>query len=150
MAKFCTNCGSPMDETAAFCSKCGKGASGAPTSAGTPPAGGQTVTGGLTDNVAGMLAYVTIIPAILFLLIAPYNRNRFVRFHSFQCIFLAIAWFVLEFVIAFMPFIHHMLWSLLALAGLALWIVLLYKAYNGEMWKVPVVGDMAEKQANAV
>ena len=35
---------------------------------------------GLTDNVAGLLAYVTIIPAIIFLVIEPYNRNRFVRF----------------------------------------------------------------------
>jgi len=39
-----------------------------------------------------MLGYVTIIPAIVFLLIAPYNKSRFVRFHSFQCIFLTVAW----------------------------------------------------------
>jgi hypothetical protein len=41
--------------------------------------------------VAGMLAYFTIIPAIIFLLIEPYNRNRFVRFHSFQCLFVAVS-----------------------------------------------------------
>ena len=138
-----------MDESAAFCSKCGKGAVGTPPPTGAPPVAGPAA-GGLADNIAGMLAYVTIIPAILFLLVAPYNRNRFVRFHAFQCIFLGIAWIALHFIIAFLPFIHYMLWSLLGLVGLVLWLVLLYKAYQGEMWKVPVVGDMAEKQANAI
>jgi hypothetical protein len=40
-----------------------------------------------------------ILPAIFFLLLEPYNKNRFVRFHSFQCIFLNVAWFVLWFVL---------------------------------------------------
>lgn len=157
MAKFCTNCGASMDDAAGFCSKCGKVAAGAPSSPGVPPAGGGYVppasgpsTAGLTDNVAGMLAYVTIIPAIIFLVTPPYNRNRFVRFHSFQCIFLVIAWVVLHIAIGLLPFIHFMLWSLLGLVGLILWIVLLLKAYQGEMFKLPVVGDLAEKQANAM
>ena len=152
MARFCTSCGSPMEDAAVFCSKCGKGAASA------GPAGGASVpapafspaAGGLTDNVAGALAYVTIIPAIIFLLVAPYNRNRFVRFHSFQCLILAVVWVALHFVIAFLPFVHFMLWSLLGLLGFVLWIVLLVKAYQGEKWKVPVVGDIAEKQADAI
>src|SRR5438270_13301667 len=37
--------------------------------------------GGMSDNVAGMLAYVTIIPAIIFLAIEPFHKNRFIRFH---------------------------------------------------------------------
>ena len=149
MARFCTSCGSPMDDTAVFCNKCGKGAAGVPPPGAAAPATGPVV-GGLTDNVAGMLAYVTLIPAIIFLVVAPYNRSRFVRFHAFQSIFLGIAWFILDIAIAILPFVHHMLWSLLSLLGLILWIVLLYKAYQGEMWKVPIVGDMAEKQANAI
>ena len=47
----------------------------------------QSTTGGLEDNVAGMLAYITIIPAIIFLVVEPFNKRRFVRFHSFQSIF---------------------------------------------------------------
>jgi uncharacterized membrane protein len=154
MAKFCTNCGAPMDDAAGFCSKCGKASVGAPP---PPPAGGAYVPpatgpamGGLADNVAGMLAYVTIIPAIIFLVVEPYNRNRFVRFHSFQCIFVAIAWVVLHIAIGLLPFIHFMLWGLLDLIGLILWVVLLLKAYQGEKFKLPVVGDMAEKQADAI
>jgi len=155
MAKFCTNCGAPMDDASAFCSKCGKAAAGVPPS-GTPPPGGYVpptagpVMGGLTDNVAGMLAYVTIIPAIIFLVTAPYNRNRFVRFHSFQSIFFFLAWLVLHIALGILPFIHFMLWGLLGFVWLILWIVLLLKAYQGEKFKLPVIGDAAEKQAEAI
>ena len=111
---------------------------------------------GLTDNVAGMLAYVTIIPAIVFLVLEPYNKRRFIRFHAFQCIFLCIALFVLGIVlqilwhIPFLGWVGVMLWPLVGLAELILWIFLLMKAYQGQMFKLPVIGDMAEKQANAV
>jgi uncharacterized membrane protein len=140
-----------MDDSAVFCSKCGKGspASGGPSGAASAPVMAVSA-GGLTDNVAGALAYVTIIPAIIFLLVAPYNRNRFVRFHAFQCLILAVAWIAINIVIGFVPFIHFMLYSLLGLVGFVLWIVLLVKAYQGEKWKVPVVGDIAEKQADAI
>ncbi len=56
-----------------------------------PPAGQpQAAQSGLSDTAAGALAYVTIIPAIVFLLVEPYNKNSFVRFHAWQCIFLGI------------------------------------------------------------
>jgi len=97
-----------------------------------------------------MLAYVTIIPAILFLILEPYNKNRFVRFHAFQCIFLAVGLFVIQMVLAFIPIIGWLISLLVSLGTLALWIVLLIKAYGGQMFKLPVIGDMAEKQANAM
>jgi len=102
-----------------------------------------------------MLAYVTIIPAILFLVLEPYNRSRFIRFHSFQCIFFAIAWTVLWIglnIIVHIPFLGWLtilIWPLVGLAGFVIWLVLLLKAYQGQMFKLPVIGDMAEKQANA-
>ena len=74
------------------------------TSAATAP----RQVGELTDNVAGMLAYATIIPAIIFLVVGPNNRNRFIRFHAFQSIFCGLAgaavWVVLTFVGA-IPFL---------------------------------------------
>ena len=107
----------------------------------------------MSENVAGMLAYFTIIPAILFLLIEPFNRNRFVRFHSFQCLFTCGALILLQIVLSIfgriLPFFMLGIWSLLGLAELALWILLVFKAYNHEMFKLPIVGDMAEKQAGA-
>jgi uncharacterized membrane protein len=112
--------------------------------------------GGLTDNVAGMLAYVTIIPAIIFLVMAPYNRSRFVRFHAFQSIFFAVAWTALWIVLSIIGMIPVLgwatviTWPVLGILGLIIWIVLLVKANGGNMYKIPVVGDMAEKQANAI
>jgi uncharacterized membrane protein len=128
-----------------------------PKCAGAVPAAGATTAGaGLTDNMAGALAYVTIIPAIVFLVLEPYNKKRFIRFHSFQCIFFAVAWTVLWIALAFIghiPFLGWatlLLWPLISLAGLVIWIILVLKAYQGQMFKLPVIGDMAEKQANAV
>ena len=72
----------------------------APAPAQPRPASSYGSTGApaapMEENVAGMLAYFTIIPAIIFLLIEPYNRNRFVRFHSFQCLFTCAALIVLH------------------------------------------------------
>jgi uncharacterized membrane protein len=110
----------------------------------------------MADNVAGMLAYVTIIPAIVFLVMEPYNKNRFVRFHAFQCLFFAVAWTVLWIalsIVAHIPILGWLtilIWPLVGLAGLIIWVILLLKANQGQMYKLPLIGDMAEKQANAM
>jgi uncharacterized membrane protein len=151
---FCSACGTQMADNAAFCPKCGKtGGTGiAPVPASTSP-GAASGSLPMAENVAGMLAYFTIIPAILFLLIEPFNRNRFVRFHAFQCLFTCGALIVLHIVLSIfshiLPFLMFGLWSLLGLAELVLWILLVVKAYQHEMFKLPIVGDMAEKQAGA-
>jgi len=144
---FCSVCGTQIADGTTTCSNCGR--AGAPSGAGAQG-------GGLTDNVAGMLAYVTIIPAIVFLLVAPYNRNKFIRFHSFQCIFFTLAWVALGIamsIIASIPvlgWLTLLIWPIIGLAGLALWVILLIKANQGQMWKLPFVGDLAEKQAGAM
>ena len=159
---FCSACGTQMADNAAFCPHCGKaagqaGAAGTPSAPPPAPTGSYGTTSApatpMAENVAGMLAYFTIIPAIIFLLIEPYNRNRFVRFHSFQCLFTAVALLVLHVVLSFFGYIIPVLmfgvWGLLGLAELALWILLVVKTYQHEMFKLPIVGDLAEKQANA-
>jgi uncharacterized membrane protein len=128
-------------------SSCPKCAGGAAQVAITPAAAG------LTDNVAGALAYVTIIPAIIFLVLEPFNKKRFVRFHAFQCIFFTIAWVVIEFALSFLghiPFLGWatvLLWPLVGLVFFVIWLVLILKAYQGQMFKLPVIGDLAEQQA---
>ncbi len=148
---FCSNCGTQIAE-GTVCSKC---AGAAPAS--TAPTAASTTAGtGLTDNMAGALAYVTIIPAILFLVLEPFNKKRFIRFHAFQCIFFAVAWTVLWIalrIIVQIPILGWatvLLWPLVSLAGLIIWIILVMKAYQGQMFKLPVIGDLAEKQANTV
>lgn len=137
---FCSNCGTQIAE-GGTCPNCARTAV-------------QPVTGGLTDNVAGMLAYVTIIPAIIFLVLQPYNRSRFIRFHSFQSIFFCVAWTVLWIalgIVGQIPFLGWMtllIWPLVGLGGLIIWIILLLKAYQNQMFKLPVIGDIAEKQAS--
>src|ERR1700753_4187142 len=83
---FCSSCGTQIADGTTVCPACSARAGGGAAAVGT--------TGGMTDNVAGMLAYVTIIPAIIFLVTAPYNKSRFVRFRSFQCLFFAAAWLI--------------------------------------------------------
>jgi uncharacterized membrane protein len=145
---FCSSCGTQIPAEATVCPACNRST--------TPVARtNHTSVGGLSDNVAGALAYVTIIPAIMFLVLEPYNKNRFIRFHSFQCIFFAVAWIALWIalnIIAHIPLLGWltiMIWPLIGLAGFVIWIVLVLKAYQGQMFKLPVIGDMAEKQATA-
>jgi uncharacterized membrane protein len=119
------------------------------------PAATASGGSGLTDNVAGMLAYITIIPAIIFLVMEPYNKSRFVRFHSFQSIFFVVAWTVIWIglsIIGMIPVLGWatlLLWPLVGLGGLIVWVILLIKANQGQMFKLPVIGDLAEKQAGA-
>ena len=149
---FCNMCGAQIPEGATVCPACAGRGAGPAVATAPPQAQGQ----GMTDNIAGMLAYVTIIPAIIFLVMAPYNRSKFIRFHSFQCIFFAIAWTALWIVLSFIahiPFLGWLtilIWPLIGLAGFIIWIVLLLKANQGQMWKLPFIGDMAEKQAGAM
>ena len=115
----------------------------------------ETAQTGLSDNAASGLAYLTFIPAIIFLATAPYNRNANVRFHSWQSIFLTIAYIVVHvgfFVPDRIPFIGLMMIPVRLLIGLGffiLWLVVLIKAFNGQRFKIPVIGDLAEKQANS-
>jgi uncharacterized membrane protein len=114
---------------------------------------------GLSDNAAGAIAYLTIIPAIVFLVVEPFNKKSFVRFHSFQFIFLCVAAVVLD--IAFgilltivtmmMPlaFFGVFLWPLVNLFWLAVVVICIVNAYQGKRFKLPIIGNLAEKQAGA-
>ena len=148
---FCSSCGAQIPAGATTCPACAR--------PGAAPVGGGAVavspSSGLTDNVAGMLAYITFIPAIIFLVMEPYNKSRFVRFHSFQSIFFAVAWTVIWIALSFVAMIPVLGWAtlliypLLGIGGLIIWVILLLKANQGQMFKLPVIGDMAEKQAGA-
>jgi uncharacterized membrane protein len=146
---FCNMCGAQIADGATTCAACAGRTSAAPAPA-------VATAGGMTDNVAGMLAYFTIIPAIVFLVMEPYNKSRFIRFHAFQCLFFAVAWTALWIalsIVAHIPILGWLtilIWPLVGLAGLVIWIILILKANQGQMFKLPMIGDMAEKQANAI
>src|SRR5215475_10359343 len=150
---FCGTCGAQIADGTTTCAACASKA----------PAGGAAVaaapsSGAMADNVAGMLAYITIIPAIIFLVMEPYNRKPFVRFHAWQNIFLngaaIVLWIVLMILTvaaSIVPVVGHLLVMLLGLVVwvgfVVVWIVLLIKANAGQMYKLPFIGDLAEKQA---
>jgi uncharacterized membrane protein len=120
--------------------------------------GARGTVGAMPGTLAGALAYFTFLPAVVFLLVEPYKKNRFVRFHSFQCIgvFLCIAILaavmrIASALIGLIPLLGPLLIvlisAILILGFFILWLVLLVKALQGEMFKLPLVGDYAERRA---
>lgn len=102
---------------------------------------------GLSDTAAGALAYVTIIPAIIFLIVEPYNKNSYVKFHSWQSIFFCIAAFAVHLVLSLIPVIGWILVPFVSLGFLVIWIILLLKALKGERFQLPLIGKLAAQQA---
>ncbi len=176
----CPHCAAQMPATAAFCPGCGRS-----MLAETPRVENKVVesklveskpvetkpvepepsapraeaqVGALPENIAGAIAYFTFVPAILFLVFKPYNRNRFVRFHSVQClslwgagILLAIALKLASVVLFLIPVLGPLLVSLVAIVivlGLfVIWLVLEIKSFQGEMFQLPWLGDLAMQHA---
>ena len=118
---------------------------------GYPPPGyvPPVTTSGLSTNTAAALSYITFIPAVIFLVLEPYNKNPFIRFHAFQSIALAVVWFALNIVFAFIPILHFILIPLLGLAMFVLWLITILKAAKGEWFKLPVIGDFALTQSRS-
>lgn len=114
-----------------------------------PPVPPQTAQTGLSDTAAGALAYVTVIPAIIFLIVEPYNKNSFVRFHSWQCIFLCIAAIAIHIALGFIPVIGWILMPFASLGILIIAIIALLKALKGERYQLPIIGKLAAQQAGA-
>ncbi|HEY1263326.1 MAG TPA: DUF4870 domain-containing protein [Terriglobales bacterium] len=131
---FCSGCGTAVADGTTMCAAC---------SAKAPAAASGS---GMSDNLAGALCYIPIV-AIIFLLIEPYNKVKFVRFHAFQCLFLAVAWIATGFVLAIIPIIGWILIPFVGLGYFILFVVCFIKAYGGNIFKVPLVGEMAAKQA---
>lgn len=106
---------------------------------------GKTSTG-LEANVAGLLCYLLgWITGLIFFLIE--KENKYVRFHALQSILVFGAFTVLPFILVMIPALGPMLLPLVSLLELVLWIVLMVKAYQGEKFKLPLAGDIAEKNS---
>ena len=141
---FCANCGASVEGR--YCPKCGTAvdASAPPASPGPPLS-----APGLRENMAAALCYIPFFVApIIFLVLEPYSRNKLIRFHAFQSIFLnaamVIVWTVLRMVL---PLAAWRLFGLLDLAFAILWICMLLMTYQGRKIALPVIGDLAAKQA---
>jgi uncharacterized membrane protein len=122
-------------------------------SSGSSAGGGS----GLAPNVASLLCYIcTFVTGIIFLLIEKENKD--VRFHAWQAILLGAAAFVIQIAVIILTAILgaisgalativSLLSTLIYLGIFVVWIICMVKAYQGQRWKVPFIGDIAEKQA---
>jgi uncharacterized membrane protein len=167
MAKFCAMCGAAMVPGAKFCPDCGAPAAEptgqrplpppAPTGGAAPPPAGAAGHAGLEPAVARFLCYLgTWLTGLIFLNLEPYKHDPDIKFHSWQAIFFGIAWVAAFIALSIITIIFTSigLWGLFWLvrlafwlASLGLWILLMIKAYSGEKFKLPVIGDLADQQA---
>ena len=97
------------------------------------------------ENLMGAATYLLgFITGIIFLLIE--KESKFVRFHAMQSTILFGGVFIVNLGLGFIPILGWLVGLLLSFATFVFWIVLMWKAFQGEMYKVPYVGDIAEKQ----
>jgi len=141
---FCPSCGNAVEGR--YCAKCGTAVDPAAPQAVNLPA---VSAAGLPENTAAALCYLLgLVTGIIFLVLEPYNKNKLIRFHAFQSIFLHVAviivWVALRTVL---PWGMWYLMSLIDLAFFVLWIFLLLQTYQGKKIVLPVIGDLAAKQA---
>jgi len=155
---FCSKCGTENPDGAKFCSKCGAkfGAAEtpAPTEAAAKPEAESST--GMSANAAGLLCYVaTWVTGIIFVVLE--KKSTFVKFHAWQSIMTFGALTVIQIILSiigiatfiFSPgwWFVHVLGVIVWVITVGLWIVLMILAYQGKMWKVPLAGNWAEKQA---
>ena len=107
-----------------------------------PPAAGA----GLTDTAASALAYITFIPAIIFLVLAPYNEKPVIRFHAYQELGLTVVLICLH-VIAIIPILGWFIYIAGSIALLVVWILCIVKASQGSAFKLPFIGNFAAEQS---
>jgi uncharacterized membrane protein len=160
---FCAKCGATLSEGAAFCGACGSPVSPGPGTGTAVPVRDAAVASfdkPIPSNGAAALAYlVGFITGIVFLVIEPYKRDSYVRFHAFQSIFLSVVYVAVFMVwgaisgtlfvvsLGFLWSALVLLWALLRLAFFLLWLFMMYKAYSNERFMLPFIGPLAAKQA---
>jgi len=145
---FCPNCGAAVEGR--YCPKCGTAVD--PAAPAAPPAAAPAPVAsasGLPENTAAALCYLLgAITGIIFLVLEPYSKNKLIRFHAFQSIFLHVAviiiWVVLRMIL---PFSMWIMITLIDLAFFILWLIMLIQTYQGKKIVLPLIGDLAAKQA---
>ena len=147
---FCVQCGNQVAPSDGFCARCGHPQN---------PAGGAATFSrdpftGISPRLASLLCYVPLLGWLMSLVIlsTPHlRRDRVVRFHAFQGLYLFVAWLVLDW---FVKPVFHMsglfyfqkvVPDLLKLAVLLGWIIMLVKTGQNEQYRLPVVGELAER-----
>ena len=126
-------------------------ASEAPAEEKKPETESETKKGalGLEPNIAGALAYFLGFISGAFLIVTE-KEDKFVRFHAWQSVIFSLVWMVASWAVGLLPWMggtRSLISTAVSLGGFVLWLVLMYKAYNKEMYELPVIGEFAKKQS---
>lgn len=155
---ICNQCGT-HSEGRAFCASCGASIASIGGVGGSNAAAPALAQASLSPNVAGLLAYVFgLVTGIVFLLLDTYKNDGFVRFHAFQSIFFTglwiaggivwnILWALVASVSGWLALIGGFVSLLVVMGGFFYWMFLMYKAYKGQRYMIPVIGRIAAQQA---
>ncbi len=136
----CTKCGAEIKAEDAFCGECG-------TVVAESSVQTTKKSSGMSENTKGALCYLLgWITGIIFLLTE--KDNKFIRFHAVQSIIFSLALWVLTFLVEPRSYYDdYTLYGFVIIIELVLWVLLMYKAYQGKKYKLPVIGDIAESKA---
>jgi len=161
---YCTQCGTQAGADDRFCGKCGARQPGNPSNDGAPnpyrPAGNADWASGISPKNASLLCYIPWlgwIAAVMVLASQRFKRDTVegpeVRFHAFQGLYLFVAWLIVDWILSPMLSFSwggsHMfprpLGALLHLVILAAWIMMIIKVSQSEHYRLPIIGEMAER-----
>ncbi len=145
---YCCQCGQQVGTRDAYCGRCG-----------TRQPASSTVADhlrGISPRTASLLCYVPILgwlAAIVVLASSRFRGDPRVRFHAFQGLYLFVAWLIVDWVLdplfrfpsLWGPPFHRVIPALLKISIFIAWIVMMIKAAHDEQYKLPIVGDLAEK-----
>jgi len=145
---YCCQCGNRVGARDAYCGSCGTRQPG--------PSAVPDYLSGVSPRTASLLCYVPILgwlAAIVVLASARFRRDMSVRFHAFQGLYLFVAWLIVDWALSPMfgfsgfwgPPFHRAVPALLKLALFLTWIFMMIKTAHGEQYKLPILGDLAEK-----
>lgn len=152
---FCVQCGNRVGDVDIYCRKCG---ARQPAGAPTPP--GPDPIAGISGRNAALLCYIPMvgwIAAIVVLASERFRRDTDVRFHAFQGLYLFVAWLMVEWVVSPALYfsdwhggfpLHGLFSHILQLVIFAAWILMIVKASHGEKYKLPVIGELAERSVS--
>ncbi len=164
---FCTQCGNQVQDTDLFCGRCGSAqasaaaagaagfAAGAAGASSAKPAGASTL-GGIDARTASILCYIPIvgwIASIVVLASDKFRNDTETRFHAFQGLYLFVAWLIVDWVIGPIGRISGSYMGMnpakiLKLVIFGTWIFMLVKVSHREHFKLPVLGEWAEKSVS--
>jgi uncharacterized membrane protein len=138
---ICSYCDAPMPDVSSFCPACGRST-----------AADEFATNDFRDRALSVLAYVGLLPAIVFLLVPALRHSRSIGFHSWQSVLFSIASLIVALLLRLMFFVFSFLallaWLLLGIGALGifmLWLVLTVQAARGRGFELPVIGPLAAR-----